>query len=312
MAFGVKSAVTADVFGNSFSNFGRVGRSRRPTLDDSLQKLQALQQQERTGRAERRFDRGTDSVAKTRQGLLESRSDLNRGVSDTQEVQNNATDIRAKLTEARQLATAVADGTADEDAISKFQKLQAEISGVAERGNGNGRRFLDGSEKEISFNVGMGRGRRGETVEVQDLRAGALGVDTETINIFSADDAEDAIEALDAAIGTVARFEVSAQESLEGFALRHDAFSGFDQEGLTARVERSENDSKAIEKRREVAQEERPGFGQVGEQGVFGRFDRKRADEAMERIREMIGAKTPDAVKAQTDMLGDGSKALLV
>ncbi len=307
MAFDVKSALSSDIRSNSQNRkHNRVGNRRPPDLDESLEKLKQLQKRER---AEfHKPDSRENAVAKTRTGVLKAREDLNSGVSDTQQAQKNATEMRAKLTEARELAAKVVDGEADEEGIAKFQKLQAEVANLAERSNSKGKRLLNGSVEKLSFKVGFGKaGSDTEEVDLKDLRAKTLGVDTDAIKIDTTDDAKSALSAIDTAIGTIGEFESDVGEKLSDFSMRHDAFTKLEQEGLP---ELKQNEAEPT-KKREFQTKQRPGLANSESPGVFGRFDRQRADESLDQLRQALLGDSKSAFNAQAGMLGDAAMMLL-
>lgn len=145
----------------------------------------------------------SDRMTSQIRGLNQAIRNANDGVSLVQTADSGLSSSTDVLQRMRELAVQSSNGIynqADRAAMGKeFSQLQSELNQIAEQTTFNGQNLLDGSMSS-SFQVGT---NSGETIEVSlaSVDQSALGVDS--LSIGTAEGAQDALSAIDSAIGSI-------------------------------------------------------------------------------------------------------------
>lgn len=145
--------------------------------------------------------------AETR-GLKQAQRNANDGVSFVQTAEGSLNEVSNILIRLRELGVQSASDTLGDDERGllnrEFQSLKSEVNRIANVSNFNGRKLLDGSGGELTFQVGS---RKGENNQVSfrsneaDARASALGVGGSSVG--SKGEALDSLGEIDEAINKV-------------------------------------------------------------------------------------------------------------
>lgn len=161
---------------------------------------------------------------------------INDGISVVQVAGGALDGASDMLSRMRELAVQASSGTlaaAGRDAIqSEYEQLADELDRVADTTEFNGVQLADGSQPSLDVQVGPDAGDA-VSLDLPDVSAAGLGVDTASLDYSSAAGAQAAIGAIDAAIEMVsaASSELGASENRLGSAL--DVMTT-EQESLTA------------------------------------------------------------------------------
>jgi flagellin len=139
--------------------------------------------------------------------LDQARRNANDGISMVQTAEGALNESGNLLVRLRELAVQASNGTvsaADRDTLQQeFTDLVDEIDRIAQSTEFNDIKLLDGSQADVSFQVGIGTtaGVDSLTVDLDSARAADLGIDA--LDIGSGGDPQAAIDALDGAIDEV-------------------------------------------------------------------------------------------------------------
>lgn len=138
-------------------------------------------------------------------GLKQAQRNANDGVSFVQTAEGALNEVSNILIRLRELGVQAASdtiGDAERGLIEKeYGLLKQEIDRIAGVTNYNGRKLIDGSGDDLSFQVGS---RKGEAEVIQysssetDATTSTLGISSSTV--ASRDDAEDSLQAVDEAL----------------------------------------------------------------------------------------------------------------
>ncbi|MFM7625129.1 MAG: flagellin [Gammaproteobacteria bacterium] len=150
-------------------------------------------------------------------GVATATRNAQDAVSLTQTAEGALGSVTNNLQRMRELAVQASNGTntdADLEALdTEYQALLEEIGRVASQTQFAGQVLLNGGFENVTFQIGANVGESIEIAELADVTEEGLELDGTTLTSF--DDAQDAIEALDAAIDTVnaARASVGATQN---------------------------------------------------------------------------------------------------
>lgn len=141
-------------------------------------------------------------------GLKQAQRNANDGISFVQTGEGALNEVSNILIRLRELGVqAASDSIGDgERALldREFQEMKSEVERISQVTNYNGRKLLDGSGGELSFQVGARTGE-GQVIRFRtdeaDSTIGALGISG--LGLESRGDAADSLESLDEAIGKV-------------------------------------------------------------------------------------------------------------
>jgi flagellin len=139
--------------------------------------------------------------------LDQARRNANDGISMVQTAEGALNESGDLLVRLRELAVQASNGTvstADRDTLQQeFADLVDEIDRIAQSTEFNDIKLLDGSQADVSFQVGIGTtaGVDSLTIGLDSARAADLGIDA--LDIGSSGDPLAAIDALDGAIDDV-------------------------------------------------------------------------------------------------------------
>ncbi len=126
------------------------------------------------------------------------------GVSFVQTAEGALTEVHSMLQRMRDLTVQAANGSNSSAAVAAAQaevdQLALAIGDIATKTDFNGIKLLDGSQTDVTFQVGA-NGTDTLTVALQDMQAGTLGVDALDLT-----DAAGSLTAIDAAISSVSSF----------------------------------------------------------------------------------------------------------
>jgi len=152
------------------------------------------------------------------------------GVSLVQTAEGALGQTNDNLARLRELAIQSANGTlnsGDRAIISlEFSALTAEIGRVATETNFNGVQLLDGTASSLNIQVGIDSGQT-IAISLSSVTQSSLGLGSTSFNVGSATSASAALNAIDAAIDTVAglRGNLGASQNRLGSAIRSIATS---------------------------------------------------------------------------------------
>lgn len=147
-------------------------------------------------------------------GLKQAQRNANDGISLVQTAEGSLNEVSNILIRLRELSVqASSDTIGDEERAlvnREFSSMKAEVDRIAGVTNFNGRKLLDGSGGELSFQVGTSAGENNRVSFASDqahASASALGISG--LGVSSRDEAADSLEALDGAIGQVNMYRAS-------------------------------------------------------------------------------------------------------
>lgn len=156
---------------------------------------------------------GQNLEAETR-GLWQAQRNANDGVSFVQTAEGSLNEVSNILVRLRELGVQSASDTIGEGERSlinkEFETMKAEIDRISTVANFNGRKLLDGSGGELSFQVGSRSGEENKITyrsNEADARTNALGISGTSVG--SKDDALDSLESLDNALSQVNSYRAS-------------------------------------------------------------------------------------------------------
>ncbi len=139
--------------------------------------------------------------------LDQARRNANDGISMVQTAEGALNETGNLLVRLREIAVQASNGTvsgADRDTLQQeFADLVSEIDRIAQSTEFNEINLLDGTQANVTFQVGIGTTAGVDTLSVtlDSARAADLGIDT--LDVGSAGDPAAAIDALDTAIDSV-------------------------------------------------------------------------------------------------------------
>jgi flagellin len=131
------------------------------------------------------------------------------GVSMVQTAEGSLSEITSTLSRMRELAVEassdVLQPTERAYLATEFTTLQAEIQRIADSSSFNGLDLSNGSTASVDVQVGIFNVAAEDriTVSLQDAQSATLGVDTATVDLGSAANAQGALTAIDTAIDSV-------------------------------------------------------------------------------------------------------------
>lgn len=141
-------------------------------------------------------------------GLKQAQRNANDGISFVQTGEGALNEVSNILIRLRELGVqAASDTIGDNERVlldREFQQMKSEVERISQVTSYNGRKLLDGSGGELSFQVGA---KNGESQVINfrsdeaDSTIGALGISG--LALGDRDDAADSLESLDEAIGKV-------------------------------------------------------------------------------------------------------------
>lgn len=141
-------------------------------------------------------------------GLNQAQRNAQDGISLLQTAEGDLTEIHAMLQRMNTLANQSANGTyqqADRDNLqSEVDQLLSEIDRIASGSNFNGVKLLDGTENDLSFQIGAGGSSVADdtlSVTLSDNTSGTLGVSG--LSIADKASAQGAIDTIKGALETV-------------------------------------------------------------------------------------------------------------
>ncbi len=144
------------------------------------------------------------SVISQEQGIRNANDGISI-IQTTESATNEVTDILQRM---RELAIQSSSETLDDDERAyiqdEFEELQDEISRIASSTTFNGVSLTDNSNTGLDVQVGITNGSVSRiTIQLVDLRATALGVDTGALVVTSASLAQSTLSAIDTALDSV-------------------------------------------------------------------------------------------------------------
>ena len=153
---------------------------------------------------------------------------VNDGVSVISTAEGATSEVGNILKRMRELAVQSSSETLDDDERAyiqdEFGELTAEVDRISEVTEFNGVALTEGTNTALDVQVGInGTANDRITIELGDLRATVLGVDTASVDLSTATDAQSAIATLDTAIDTVSgyRSKYGAVENRLGSAMNN-------------------------------------------------------------------------------------------
>ncbi len=150
----------------------------------------------------------SENLDAAHRSLVVAKRNTNDGVSVVQVAEGATAEVENILKRMRELAVQSSSETLDDDERvyiqDEFTELAAEVDRIGSTTNFNGVALTDGTNTALDVQVGSNdtvNDRLG--VDLGDLRATVLGVDTGSIDLSSATTAQAALTDLDTAIDTV-------------------------------------------------------------------------------------------------------------
>ena len=133
---------------------------------------------------------------------------INNGISMAQVAEGAMSEVGNILDRMRELAVQSASDTLSSSQRSsiddEFEELSAEVDRIASASEYNDIQLTDGTVSDIDVQVGTGSGSSSQvTIELGDITANTLGVDTAAIDLSTSSGASAAITAIDSAIDNV-------------------------------------------------------------------------------------------------------------
>jgi flagellin len=144
------------------------------------------------------------SVTSTRQAMRNT----NDGISIIQTAEGAANEVTDILQRMRELAVQSSSGTLDDDERSyisdEFSELSDEVARIANVTEFNGLSLADNSNTQLDVQVGIQNATTSRiTIDLGDLRATSLAVDTGNVSLANVTSAQEAIENIDTALDSV-------------------------------------------------------------------------------------------------------------
>lgn len=144
------------------------------------------------------------SVTSTRQAMRNT----NDGISIIQTAEGAANEVTDILQRMRELAVQSSSETLDDDERSyisdEFSELSDEVARIANVTEFNGLQLADNSNTQLDVQVGIQNATTSRiTIDLGDLRATSLAVDTANVSLASVSSAQEAIENIDTALDSV-------------------------------------------------------------------------------------------------------------
>lgn len=142
-------------------------------------------------------------------GMTQAARNANDGISLVQTAEGNLNEINNNLQRIRELAVQAANASNNENDRASIKvevdQLLAEITRVANAAEFNGTKLLDGSTTELVFQIGANNtGNDQLTIDGEALIAAtAEALSINSIDVSEVDGAQDAIDAIDAALKQV-------------------------------------------------------------------------------------------------------------
>ncbi len=153
--------------------------------------------------------------------LTQAKRNANNGISVLQTADASLEQQGNLLTRMRELSVQAADGTLSgsqrDNLNEEFTQLQTEFDRIASNTEFNGNKLLDGtiaSGSGIDIQIGI-ESSDVATIEIEDMTAATLGVDSGTIDLADGSDPSTAMAAIDTALETVLgqRSKLGAQQN---------------------------------------------------------------------------------------------------
>ncbi len=135
----------------------------------------------------------------------------NDGISVIQTAEGAMDEVGDILSRMRELAVQSSSETLADDERAyiqdEFEELSAEVDRIASVTEFNGQALTDGTTTSLDVQVGtMNTGNDRISIELSDLGASTLGVDTASVDLSAATTAQAAIDAIDTAIDSVSGY----------------------------------------------------------------------------------------------------------
>ncbi len=147
-------------------------------------------------------------------GLKQAARNANDGVSFVQTAEGSLNEVSNILIRLRELGVQAASDTIGDDERGflnkEYQTLKQEVDRIAQVSNFNGRKLLNGSGSELSFQVGTHAGEDNKIhyrTDEADTTTSRLGVSGASVS--SRDDALDSLESVDKALHSVNDYRAS-------------------------------------------------------------------------------------------------------
>lgn len=153
--------------------------------------------------------------------LAQAKRNANNGISVLQTADSALEQQGSILTRMRELSVQANDGTLSDsqrdNLNEEFTQLQTEFDRIADNAEFNGNKILDGTISAgsgLEIQIGI-EATDIATIEVEDMTAGTLGVDSGSIDLASGSDPATAMAAIDTALETVLgqRAKLGAQQN---------------------------------------------------------------------------------------------------
>jgi flagellin len=135
----------------------------------------------------------------------------NDGIAVIQTAEGASDEVGNILTRIRELAVQSSSETLDDGERAfiqdEYEQLASEVDRIASTTNFNGLALADGSNATLDAQVGITNTANDRiAITLGDLTAATLGVDTATLDLSSAANAQSAIDALDVALDSVSAY----------------------------------------------------------------------------------------------------------
>lgn len=153
--------------------------------------------------------------------LAQAKRNANNGISVLQTADSALEQQGSILTRMRELSVQANDGTLSgsqrDNLNEEFSQLQTEFDRIASNAEFNGNKILDGSIASgsgLEIQIGIEASDQA-TIEIEDMTAGTLGVDSGSIDLADGSDPSTAMAAIDTALETVLgqRAKLGAQQN---------------------------------------------------------------------------------------------------
>ncbi len=141
-------------------------------------------------------------------GLDQASTNAQDGISLIQTAEGALNETQSILQRMRELVVQAGNlGTNEAEDLTavsdEFEELKAEIDGIADRTEFNGKKLLDGSATNLTFQIGANSGQQLE-LGIGDMSSGALSVNALDISgVAASTDIDTALDTIDKAIKTV-------------------------------------------------------------------------------------------------------------
>lgn len=150
----------------------------------------------------------SESMRAEIRSLHQAQRNTNDGISMVQTAESALQEVTNIVSRMRELSveasSAVLQATERAYLATEFTALQGEIDRISATANFNGLSLANGSTASVAVQVGINDSANDRiTVTLQDSRTATLSIDTATIDLGSAGNAQSAITALDTALDSI-------------------------------------------------------------------------------------------------------------